>query len=98
MKKLKKKPNEMMTTESKVSLAVSHGGIFDEGKELVVTCGYSTGGEFGYFLCKEEKKVVKGITTHYYTDQTNFIRKANGHTYSEVLEKFKEVIETHKKQ
>lgn len=87
--------NQMMTAVSKTSLAVHKSAVLDsEGKELVIACGYTKGGKFGYFICKEHiantghppSEVFK------YSDQREFYQKENNHTYTAVLAKMKEIL------
>lgn len=97
---MKKKETDMMTTKSKNRLSVFNSGVFDDdGKELVISCGYTNGGKFGYFICKETrtgKSLSETDVVNYvyeYTDQTAFYLKENEKTYQRVLEDVKRAIE-----
>ena len=91
----KKNETDMMTTRSKSRLSVFNTGVFDdEGRELVISCGYTHGGKFGYFVCKEKVTAVGNPhdETYEYTDQTAFYLKENEKTYQRVLEDVKRQI------
>ena len=92
---MKKNENDMMITKSKNRLSVFNSGVYDdEGRELVISCGYSNAAKFGYFVCKE--KVTASGNPHdevyEYTDQTAFYLKENEKTYQRVLEDVKRMI------
>lgn len=94
MKNLKKL-DEMMTISSKNQLSVFRSGIFDsDNKETVISCGYTKGNKFGYFICKE--KVTTCGDPHKevyeYTDQVAFYPKENEKTYQRVLEDVKRMV------
>lgn len=96
---MKKKETDMMTTKSKNRLSVFNSGVFDaNGRELVISCGYTNGGKFGYFICKElrvGKPLSETDVINYeyeYTDQTAFYLKENEKTYQRVLEHVKQVF------
>lgn len=99
---MKKQENDMMITQSKNRLSVHNTGIFDDGgRELVIACGYTHGGKFGYFVCKEIRvgnALSETDTINYeyrYSDQTAFYLKENEKTYQRVLEDVKRMIGTH---
>lgn len=93
---MKKLENDMMTTKSKGRLSVFNTGVFDAaGNELVISCGYTNGGKFGYFICREKVTAVGNLhdETYEYTDQTAFYLKENEKTYQHVLEDVKRMIQ-----
>ena len=86
---MKKNENDMMTTKSKNRLSVFNTGVFDDsGRELVISCGYTHGGKFGYFVCRE--KMTGEV--YEYTEQTAFYLKETEKTYQRVLEDVKRMI------
>lgn len=85
---------KLLNTKSKTSLAILHSNKFDgDGKELVVVCGYTECGKFGYFIIKEYVTVQDDIPTMYeYTDQRLFVPKTNEQQYGYLLSRLKEMI------
>lgn len=89
----KKADTDMMTTKSKNRLSVFNSGEFDDdGRELVIACGYTNGAKFGYFICKEKASGNPLNEVYEYTDQTAFYLKENEKTYQRVLEDVKRQI------
>lgn len=90
-----KNENDMMITKSKSRLSVFNSGMFDaDGHELVISCGYTNGGKFGYFVCKEKVTFVGNPhdNTYEYIDQSAFYLKETEKTYQIVLEEVKRMI------
>lgn len=83
-----KAADKMVITESKQPLAVFHSGVFDsDRREYVITCGYTQGGRFGYFICRV-RHAIDGNPhdeRYYYTNQSAFYPKENEQTYQTVL-------------
>lgn len=97
MKKVKD-PNTMMTTKSKSRLSVFNSGVYDDrGWELVISCGYSIGNQFGYFICKEKVTAVGNPhdETYEYSDVRSFHPKENEKTYAKVLEEMKLAVKSY---
>lgn len=89
MKKVK--PScEMMSSTSSKSLAVHHTGIFEDGKELVVTVGYHKDMTFGYFICWEQF-TANGFV---YTDQLAYKQKVNEKTYQDILRDLSSLVKS----
>lgn len=84
---MKKNENGMMTTKSKSRLSVYNSGVFDDdGRELVISCGYTHGSKFGYFICKERVTGDSSPDVLYeYSDQITFYPKDSEKTYQHVL-------------
>lgn len=94
---MKKNESDMMTTKSKSRLSVYNSGVFDElGRETVISCGYTIGGKFGYFICKERVDATNGdnVAVYEYTDQTAFYPKENEKTYPRVLEALGQMLQS----
>lgn len=82
--------HEMMTKTSLVSLVCANSGKLDDnGKELVITCGYSKAGKYGYFICKQKED---GKGRHLYSDQLEFFQKHDERTFTSALARFKEIV------
>lgn len=65
-------------------------GVKDEqGREIVLACGYAKNGHFGYFIVRESKVGEQFI----YGDQYAFFRKVNENSFKEALKALKETIE-----
>jgi hypothetical protein len=95
MKKVKD-PNAMMTTKSKSRLSVFNSGVYDDrGWELVISCGYSIGNQFGYFICKEKASGNPLNEVYEYTDAHSFHPKENEKTYAKVLEEMKLAVKSY---
>lgn len=99
---MKKNENDMMTTKSKNRLSVYNSGVFDDdGRELVISCGYTHGGKFGYFVCKEiktSKSLSETDVINYvyeYSDQVAFYPKESEKTYQTVLKELEGMIGCH---
>lgn len=98
MKKPKNK-DSMLSTESTQSRSL-HKSDSIHNVVLAIVCGYTISGEFGYFVCNEEVLVDEktGLTTYKYTNQREFVKKLNERTYPVLLGRFKDLVETLKKQ
>ena len=44
---------QIATPISNISRALARGKVIKDARELVVACGYSVSGEYGYFICWE---------------------------------------------
>lgn len=91
---MKKNENDMMTTKSKNRLSVYNSGVFDnDGRELVISCGYTHGSKFGYFICKERVTGDSSPRVVYeYSDQVAFYPKESEKTYQTVLKELEGMI------
>ena len=90
-----KKPEAMYSAKSFTNLTVFRSGKKTDDAELVVTCGYTNDGRYGYFICNEttsvDSKTKKPVWL--YEDQVAFFPKKNEATYREVLVKVKELTQ-----
>lgn len=87
---MKKNENDMVRPQSLTSRTVTRSGVVENGKELVVSCGYTRKGQFGYFICWEKQEPRKDNKVMYeYSDVISFKKKANERTLHEVLADFK---------
>lgn len=59
-----------------------------DNKQLVIAVGYTTTGNFGYFLCWENNGRLENIL---------FKKKENEHTYQDILIEAKKIIKSCKK-
>lgn len=90
-----KKPDSMYSSTSFTDLTVFRSGKTDEaGRELVVTCGYTNGGQYGYFICYEDHGVDKKSNkpVWLYVNQYSFDQKKTEATYREVLRKLRGLV------
>ena len=89
-----KKPDGMYSAKSYTNLTVHRSGKKDGNIELVVACGYTNDGKYGYFIIDEEQttdpKTQK--TMWIYTNQRWFVPKKNEQSYRDVLTTLKEMI------
>lgn len=75
----------------KTSIAVQRTGVKDEqGREIVLACGYANNGQFGYFVIREHK--VGDVFM--YTDQRSFVKKLNERSFQEALNNLKEIVQS----
>ena len=92
---MKKSKSLLLTSKSKTRLSIFNSGSYDDdGRELVISCGYSSDYKFGYFICKE-KVTAEGNPhdeTYEYTDVHSFYPKENETTYQRVLEDLKRML------
>lgn len=87
---MKKNENDMVHPQTLTSCTITRSGIVENGKELVVSCGYTRGGQFGYFICWERQELHKNNKMMYeYSDIVSFKKKANERTLYEVFVDFK---------
>lgn len=89
---MKKKDTDMMITHTKNKLTVVNSGVFDQdGKELVLACGYTHGWKFGYFICNERVYTDKDNVVWYdYSDQKAFYEKVDERAYQTALKDMKQ--------
>lgn len=67
---------------------VRSGLISDGGSEVVVACGYTLDGRFGYFIIDE----AKIDNMYHYGNQYAFFAKQNEQTYQEAVRYLHKVI------
>lgn len=90
---MKKQPTDMYSSESLVDLTTFRSGTHSNGGELVIACGYTVDGQYGYFICEETKTTSKDKRPMWiYTNQRSFDKKINERTYNEVLSKLKTML------
>lgn len=77
---------------SKASRTVARAGVKKEARELVIACGYSVSGKYGYFICWEEV-TPKGYK---YTDPILFKPKESERTYAQILKQLEHLAEAYK--
>jgi len=89
-----KQPITMLTTEAESDYhTLYHTGVKDEqGKELVLTCGYATDGKFGYFIIKQHTKGSRII----YSECQGFFQKTDEKTYQKALKYLQEQVSNKK--
>ena len=77
-----------------VSLTVHRSGHKINGSELVVTCGYSVGGQYGYFICLEDQTKEKetNIPVYKYTNQYIFFPKKDESSFAQALQYLKSIV------
>lgn len=92
---MKKQPDGMYSTESFTDLTVHRTGFKVNNKELVVTCGYTNDGRFGYFIVDEELTTDRKTNKPKwkYTNQRTFIQKKNEQAYKEILKQVQQMIQ-----
>ena len=94
---MKKNKNDMVSESTLASRTVTRSGIVENGKELVVSCGYTREGQFGYFVCWESQTPHRDNKVMYeYSDVVSFKKKANERTLHEVLAEFKTLVDSRK--
>lgn len=90
---MKKQPTDMYSSESLIDLTTFRSGIRSGDGELVIACGYTVDGQYGYFICEEIKTTHKDKRPMWiYTNQRSFDKKINERTYHEVLNKLKTMV------
>lgn len=89
-----KKPDGMHTDKSYADLTVHRSGQKDGNKELVVACGYTNDGKYGYFIIEEEQTVCKKTMKPMwlYTNQRQFTPKKNEQSYRDVLTALGDIV------
>ena len=88
--------NDLFLPESLTSRTVTRSGIINDGKELVVSCGYAMSKEFGYFICWESQTPRQHNKVLYeYSDVVSFKKKTHDHTLRELLVEFKTYTESY---
>ena len=89
-----KQPDGMYSTSSFTDLTVHRTGHKNGSKEVVVTCGYTNDGRFGYFIVDEElvtdRKTKKQKWS--YTNQRAFVQKKNEQAYKDILAQVQRII------
>lgn len=87
--------DDMVKTSVYVTLTVHHSGHIVDNKELVVTCGYSIDGRYGYFICLEDKilDAAANATMYKYTDQRAFFPKKDESSFAQALQYLKSTID-----
>jgi hypothetical protein len=94
---MKKNKNDMVRSESLTSRTITRSGIIENGREMVVSCGYTHEGQFGYFVCWESQTPHKdNKIMHEYSDVISFKKKVNERTLYEVLADFRALVESFK--
>lgn len=94
---MKKNENDMVHPQSLTSRTITRSNVVQNGKELVVSCGYTRSGQFGYFVCWEAQDPHKDNKIMYeYSDVISFKKKANERTLHEVLADFKTLTDSFK--
>lgn len=89
----KKNKNDILNSSTYTSRTVTRSGVIQDGRELVVVCGYSVGGVFGYFVCWEQQTQAKGNKILYeYSNPITFKKKENERTLHEVLADFRLIV------
>ena len=87
--------DDMAKTSVYVTLTVHHSGHKVSDKELVVTCGYSIGGRYGYFICLEDQLKESSTNTilYKYTNQYAFFPKKDEYSFAQALQYLKSIID-----
>lgn len=80
--KVKKTSCDMVSSKTPNSLTVFRTGIFENGKQLVITAGYHTDMTFGYFICWEQ--YIDGAFV--YSDQVGYQQKTSEKTYQDIVQ------------
>ena len=83
---------QIATPISNISRALARGKVIKDARELVVACGYSVSGEYGYFICWEH---FDG-KAYQYTDPIFFKPKESERTYREVMKQLEHVVAAYK--
>lgn len=95
--KKKKNENDIGQPSTLSSRTITRSGIIENEKELVVACGYTVGGQFGYFVCWERQEPRNdNKVMHEYSGTVLFKKKANDRTLYDVLADFKTFIDSRK--
>lgn len=87
--KQEKNMAEMINNISKTSRTLFRTDKITEDGQLVIACGYTTDGKFGYFIIHEQQSPNNEFV---YTKPIHFAEKKHERTYQEVLKKLKEAI------
>jgi hypothetical protein len=77
---------------SKGSRTIARSGVKRDTRELVIACGYSVSGKYGYFICWEEV-TDKGYK---YADPILFKNKESERTYTQTLKQLEHLVEAYK--
>jgi hypothetical protein len=80
--------DKIASPKSNISRAITRSGIKKDTRELVIACGYSVSGKYGYFICWEQ--IVKN--GYEYTDPIFFKAKESERTYSQVLKQLDHLV------
>ncbi len=93
--KQKKQPDGMYSTQSFTDLTSVHSGKQMTNGELVIACGYTHDGRYGYFIIEEQQSVDKKSKrpVWVYTNQRVFIQKKNEQSYKDALHQLKLLTE-----
>lgn len=77
---------------SKTSRTLVRGGIVRDKQELVVACGYSVSGRYGYFICWENTTDDAVC----YSNPVFFKPKESEQTYREVLKQLEHLVQSYR--
>lgn len=90
---MKKQPEDMYSTDSFTDLTAFRSGTKIDDRELVIACGYTQDGRYGYFIIEEQQTVDKKSKRPkwVYTNQRKFVQKKNEQSYREVLQHLKQI-------
>ena len=84
----------MARTNVYVSTTVHHSGHIIDGLELVVVCGYSIDGRYGYFICLEDKSIedATNMPLYKYSKQYCFFPKKDETSFAQTMQQLKTII------
>jgi hypothetical protein len=68
-------------------------GFIQDTRELVIVCGYSVSGLYGYFICWET--LIDGV--HLYTDPIAFEQKTTEASYTRLIGDLNRIIAAYKR-
>lgn len=92
---MSKQLDGMYSVNSYTDLTVFRTGKVQDGKELVITCGYTNDGRFGYFIVDEQlsKDGKTNRPMWKYSNQRAFFQKKNEQAYKDAIDQIKGMIE-----
>lgn len=91
--KKQKQPDAMYSTDSFTDLTAFRSGTKIGDSELVIACGYTQDGRYGYFII-EEQQTIDAKTKRpkwTYRNQRSFLQKKNEQSYREILQQLKQL-------
>lgn len=90
-----KQPDGMYSTKSFTDLTSVRSGKKLADGELVIACGYTHDGRYGYFIIEEQQTTDSKSKRPMwmYTNQRAFIQKKNEQSYKEALHQLKMLTE-----
>jgi hypothetical protein len=93
----KKNNDDVLLPQSFTSRTITRSGIINDGKELVVSCGYAVSGAFGYFMCWEKQTPrIENKVLYEYSDVVRFKQKVNDRTLQDLLKEFQIYVDSHR--